>query len=175
MRIWPLVFVFALAGCSSAPPEPTEPPTATPEQVASVIAEYETDWRETTEGAGSCRFLWSFPSGSIADEIEGMSCYLVEQTIGSTSVIAVRNLDALDIPDSMIDLVVETRIALTAISDVDLPAVCGTEEVPANETTCNTALGSRMQAYLTLEGVLDSWGPTFERSIDTARAATVTA
>lgn len=92
MRIWLFGLLLILAGCNGAPPEPAEPPTATPEQVASVIAEYETDWRETIGEAGSCRFLWSFPSGSAADEIEGMTCYLVEQTIGSTSVIAVRNL-----------------------------------------------------------------------------------
>jgi hypothetical protein len=159
MRTWPLVVVLVLAGCSAAPPEPTEPPSATPEQVASVIAEYESDWRETIEGAGTCRFLWSFPSGSVNDEIESYTCYLIEQTIGSTSVIAVRNLNELVIPESMVDLVDETRDALTAISDIDLAAVCGTEETPANETPCNTALGSRMQAYLTLERVLDSWGP----------------
>ena len=73
--------MLLLAGCTrTAPTEATTPSVrpnttyATENQVASVIATYATDWRETMDGAVECRTQWRFEPGSIS----GASSWLTE-------------------------------------------------------------------------------------------------
>lgn len=158
-----LLAVLTLGGCAPAAPEPEATPTptvpsATPEQVASVLAEYETDWRETIDQSGDCRFIWVLGT-SLADEMKGMTCYLREQTIGLTAQIVIRDWSTMAIPDSMAKLVDDTREVLDQIGKIDLKANCGSDAVPSDEDVCNAALGARNGLYGQLEGKLDAWGP----------------
>lgn len=166
---------IGLAGCGGSEttetaaesPTPSETttttaPTATqaaPEQVASVIAGHESDWRETIDGAGDCRILKAMASTTV-DEVSLMSCYTREVTMGITARNAIRDLNALDVPSSMAPLVEETTRALQAVADVDLEAACGPPMDRPNTTDeCSLALGERFVLYGLLESALDKWRP----------------
>ncbi|MEA1264581.1 hypothetical protein MicroSTF_16170 [Microbacterium sp. STF-2] len=162
------ITLLLLAGCSAggdAKPESTvtpwvapTPEEATPEQVASVLAEYETDWRDVIDGAIDCRFTWTVddtPTG----QLQGTTCFTTEKTIGITSQLAVREWGEMEIPSSMQDLVASTSKVLGLISETDLAAVCGEDSEPNGTQECNDALGSRNFAYSMLEGELDKWKP----------------
>lgn len=123
-----------------------------------MLAQYETDWREVIDSALDCRFTWTL-SNSPTSELDGMACYTREQTIGLTTQIVMRDWGELDIPASMQSLVDETSSVLQLIADVDLPAICGDGNVPAETDECNKALGSRSFNYTMLESKLDAWGP----------------
>ena len=153
-----------LAGCSASPAaEPTRTPTPTPtpeyateNQVASVIAAYESDWREVIDGAGECRAGWVFDPGSLP----GMSCWLREQTLTTTAELTIPDLGELEIPPSMVGLVASTTAVLQGIVDVGAKTVCGDGVAePADTPECTEALGSLNNYYRMLEGELDSWGP----------------
>lgn len=163
------ILILLLAGCApaateaSSTPTPTATPTptieaATAEQVASVIAEYETAWREVIDGAVECRMTWAIDKDPTA-EIRGMSCYLQEQTIGISAQLVMRDWGELVIPSSMKSLVDDTSKVLELIADPDLKSVCGEDAVPAKTDECNAALGSRNFAYSLLESKLDAWKP----------------
>lgn len=159
--------VAMLVGCGateSAAPTPTATAEAeavaeaTPEQVASVLAEYEPDWREVIDAAFDCRFTWTMddtPTG----QLEGMACYTREQTIGITAQLVPRDWAAMEIPASMQGLVDDTTEVLSLISGVDLAAICGADSVPASTPECNEAVGGRNVAYGLLESQLDAWAP----------------
>jgi hypothetical protein len=159
---------LVLTGCTAAPdaaPSESATPTATveaatSEQVASVLAEYEPTWREVIADAGECRFTWTLgDAADVTTQLEGLSCYTTEKTIGITSQLVVRDWTAMDIPADLQGLVDETSAVLELISDVDLTAVCGDEEVPDGSDTCNAGLGSRYAAYRTLDSQLNKWSP----------------
>ncbi|WP_167131914.1 hypothetical protein [Paramicrobacterium chengjingii] len=167
-----LVAILLLAGCASAEqPEPAaeqetetstpapEVDSATEEQVASVVAEYEPDWRETIDGASDCRFLWTTGGETAAEDIKAMSCYLKEQTIVTTAQLVTGDLADLEIPESMSSLVTNTTNVLESIGDVDLTSVCGDGDVPAETDECNSALGTLNALYMQLDSTLNSWSP----------------
>lgn len=134
--------------------------TATPEQLASVIAGVESDWREVVDQAGDCRFSWVMAQDDPAEKANRMTCYMREVTAGYTSQTTIESLAELNVPDSMTSLVDETNAALQSVVDVELEAVCGeATEGPKDTKACDRALGERMGAYNSLERVLDKWGP----------------
>ena len=140
----------------------TQTPTATeatPEQVASVIAGQESDWRETIDGAGECRILNTIGEGP-ADELQLTTCYLGELTMGVSASHAIRGLNSLDVPGSMSGLVEETIGVLQAVADIDLEGACGPAfSTPADTQECSDALGSRFVHYGLLGTTLDKWRP----------------
>lgn len=144
-------------------PEPPvdEPVTATPEQLASIIAERESGWRETIDEAYECRILYVLTDiDDPARSAQRTSCYWDEITIGLEAGTTGNDLGEHTPPDSMIELVDETRAVLTTIADIDLETECGPmSEPPPDTEECNLALGQRVLAYQDLESVLDSWGP----------------
>ena len=155
--------LLLLAGCATPQPNTEVSPVpdtseATTEQVASVLAAYEPDWREVIDKAGECRAIWSFGS-TPADDLQGMSCYLREQTIGNTAQLVIRDWGELEVPSSMTDIVADTEAILQQVAEVDLTTICGADEAPAEEKTCNEALGSRNFLYSLLETQLDAWSP----------------
>lgn len=136
------------------------PATATPEQVASVIAGRESDWREVIDEAFDCRFSWTMPEDDPADKADRMSCYMREVTAGITAQTTIEALAELNVPASMASLVDETNTVLHSVADVQLEAVCGDAlDGPKDTKACDLALGERMGAYTALETVLDKWGP----------------
>jgi hypothetical protein len=140
-----------------ATPESTE---ATPEQLASIVAGYETDWRDTIEGAGDCRLTWTV--GDATDpttNMEGMACFLNEQTLTMTAETAGKDLRALTPPSSMQTLYDDTLTALDGIKSVPLEDDCGTDSWPSSDETCSTTLGELFTGMRSLETVLDQWGP----------------
>jgi hypothetical protein len=154
-----LAALVVTTGCSSAQPAaPTPTPTATyasENQVASVIAEYESDWRETIDSASSCRL--GYVTG--ADPASDYVCKTREETIGITAQLATRDLRKLNVPKSMASLVDGTDDALSAISRNDVKLLCGDDGWGGDDTTCNSALASRYAAYQELEAKLDAWSP----------------
>lgn len=157
--------LVAMSGCASAPaavPTPTPTPeSATPEQVASIIAEYEADWREVVENATMCRLHWVMGETAL-DEAEGVVCYMREQTIVITAELVLRDLATVVVPDSMSELVDETTQALSAVAAVPLTAACGEEfEVPdLDDEDCSEAAGDLLFAYdFLLDSVLEKWRP----------------
>lgn len=132
---------------------------ATPEQMATVIAGYEKDWREVINKAADCRWDWTI-SDNAAAELRGMTCYMTESTIGLTTETAAAELDALTPPGSMTALIDETDAALAAVYDIDLEGACGDPVIGPNDSKkCSTTLGQRMWAYSQLETALDQWSP----------------
>lgn len=160
------VGIFALAGCSaqvptepvaiSASAAPSADPAASENQVASVIAEREADWREVIDNAITCRTDWALSPGKMSN----LSCYLQEQTIINTAQLALRDFADLKVPASMSSLVDSTTVVLEQIGAVDLQGACGEGMVePADSPECNEALGTLNFLYMTLGDKLDAWGP----------------
>jgi hypothetical protein len=144
----------------SSTPSKTEEATATPEQVASVIAGAENDWREVIDEEFDCRFSWTMQQDDPADKANRMSCYMREVTVGITAQNAIEALARLKVPGSMTSLVNETTTALDSVAYLQLEAVCGDAlDGPQDTKACNGALGQRMSAYTTLKTVLDKWSP----------------
>lgn len=138
------------------------PDTDTPEEFASVVAANESDWREVIDGAFDCRYIWVFESdrADTVTQLDALSCYMREVTIGLTAQNAVEELDALVAPPEVFDLVAETTVALEEIVAVDLEAVCGHASGGRNDSAaCTTAIGQRNLAYMSLEQALDGWRP----------------
>lgn len=138
------------------------PPEATPEQLASVIAASEDDWRATIDGAYDCRYLWVFEADSqdVADQLNAQACYWDELTIGVTTQQAADELAGMTPPASMEDLVEDTIAALEAVAATDLEAICGDAiEGRTDSPACSDAIGTRMWSYQELEEALDAWRP----------------
>lgn len=155
--------VLTITGCTAASSVPEPSPSAvayaTENQVASVIAGYEPDWREVIEDSANCRFLWVLGGSTFAEEVEAMTCFIQEKTMGVTAQIVIRDLGKLEIPPSMAELVGDTNVQLQAIADIDLELLCGSEDVPSDAAECTEALGSRNFVYGVLDGTLDKWSP----------------
>lgn len=144
---------------TGASPSPTSS-EATPEQVASVIAGKQADWREVIEQAGTCRMNWVMKSEDLAETLNRKSCYTREVTAGLTAQAAIRDLGRLTVPSSMTTLVDKTTAALQQVIDVDLESACGPASgEPSGTDECNKALGQRMWAYNSLGDALDMWAP----------------
>lgn len=139
-------------------PTPTET-TATPQQLASVVAGYEADWRDTIDGAAECRVLWAMPSDDNLEQMQAATCWAREQTIVLNAGNASRDLQELDAPGSMTDLYADTLVALDSIKAVDLNGACGTDTLPSMADECYSTLGDLYVKYSDLETILDQWGP----------------
>lgn len=157
--------LIALAGCSSTAPATTQVPIPTPtieaattQQVASVLAGYEPEWREVVENATSCRVTWLLDD-SPTGQLKGSSCFLKEKTLGITAQLVLRDWSNLAIPSSMQALVDETSQVLQQIADVDIAKECGDEFSPTDTEECSSALGARNTLYLALERSLNKWSP----------------
>ena len=124
--------------------------------MASVIAKYEADWLETMEDAGTCRIEWVLEPGSMV----GASCWLSEQTLVSTSELAIGDLGNLAVPPSMLAMVTSTTMVLQGIVDLDANGVCGTGiSDPSSTPECTKAIGTLNFYYPLLKDELDAWGP----------------
>lgn len=145
---------------SAAPTPTTSESAATENQVASVIAGGESTWRDAIDDAGDCRF--NLTVGDQEDPItkaETLTCFTNEVTAGVRAEIAIRDLNALTIPDSLVPLVDETKQALQMLVDADLEAACGDSMTPNQSKDCDETLGARFGSYTVLERVLDKWSP----------------
>lgn len=148
----------ATTAAGTPTPSPT-PEAATPEQVASIIARDEPDWREVIDNAFDCRYLWVVGGEDAIDDAEAMTCYLRELTMVSTTGTAAKELQELDLPSEMEHLVSETLWSLSEISTVDLEGTCGDDSVPNDSAECNDSLGTLSGAYVGFEKVLNKWQP----------------
>lgn len=169
-----LLAALALAGCgtdskpattsassTTAPAAPSPSPSfATENEVASVIAGYEKDWREVAEKAGPCRFKYVLKEDGPLAQTERMTCYTNEVTAAISAKNAMRDLAQLDVPPSMTPLVEETNKALQLLVDADLESACGPAMQEPNGTKkCDTAMGAQMLGYDMVTNALDKWGP----------------
>lgn len=153
------------ASASSSTPTASETPSpsptaATEAQVASVIAGYEKGWRKVIKKAGDCRWDYTMKDPGPLAEMRRMTCYMEEVTAGTNAGNAIRDLDALTVPDTLTSLVDETETALQAVADVDLESVCGPVMTEIKDSgKCDRALGTRFWAYSQLDKALDKWSP----------------
>jgi len=162
--------MLAVAGCA-APSDvtaaaketetPAPPPTtskvveSTPEQVASVIAKYESGWREAADNAIDCRTSWVLDGNVLGNG----SCYNVEKTAVTTATLALREWEALDIPADLSAIVAETTGPLTVLSESGLSETCGDDLWPVDTEPCSQVLADVRFAYRSLETQLDAWRP----------------
>lgn len=170
--------LVALAGCSggssqstpasaapsSSPSVPSADPSpsksyATPQQLASVVAMRETDWREVIDGAYECRLLWVQEEGADDPVIgaQALTCHLTEGTMTMTAEMGVRELQALEPDPSMESLVAKTIAALQAVAAADVEGQCASEA--RTTPACNGAHLAALSAYSSLETALDGWKP----------------
>lgn len=168
-KIAALALLLVLTACGGAPapaeatPSTSPSPTvtvATEKQLASIIAGFEHEARETLDGAAGCRARWVL--GDWDDPVESaamMVCFSREVTLGVRAKSAADELEALTPPEPMADLVRETVGALRRAGN-NLEADCGLEMTKMSRTSeCRMALAYRFQAYAPLNTVLAKWKP----------------
>lgn len=148
-------------GHEEARPEETTEETATPQQLASIIAGEQEDWEAVIDEAGTCRLRYvRYDEDDVLSSMEARLCYTEEVTMGITASNAARDLKELTPPTSMHDLVEETVEALEQIASVDLEEWCGPPfDPPAMSDECAANMGSRYSAYQSFENTLAKWGP----------------
>jgi len=154
---------LSLTGCASASssadatPSPTfTKETATTAQVASVIAQYEDDWREVSDAAGGCRLDLVTNS----EGLDALTCSYTEQTAGLNALLAAADLRDLEVPDEMQDLVFDILPILDRMSTPDFNSSCLVDDVIVTDSdACTTFLGQRFADYLALDSELDRWKP----------------
>jgi hypothetical protein len=158
-----LLAEIALTGCSSSPavkPQPTPSPTptveeATENEVATVIAEYASDWQETIDEAYASRL--TFVIGG--DVVRQYVCETRERTIGLTASLASRDLRDLNVPASMKALVDDTDDVPSETNLIDVTSLCGDHGWTGDNPDCNSVLASRYSLYTQLHPKLDAWSP----------------
>ena len=74
-----------------------------------MIAGGEKTWREANEKGGECRMALVLKEDDPIASAQRLTCYTNEVTAGLQAQIALRDLNALDIPPSMQTLVDETK------------------------------------------------------------------
>lgn len=148
-------------GQEEAVPEETTEETATPQQLASIIAGEQEYWVAVIDEAVSCRIQYvRYDEDDVLSSMEASLCYAEEVTMGVSASNAVRDLKELSPPTSMIDLLEETIEVLDWIANVDLEEWCGPQfDPPAMSDDCAAKMGSRNSAYRSLETTLAKWGP----------------
>lgn len=170
-----IVGLFSLAGCGSGNEADvrtpaaeqttpsvtvTEEQTATPQELASVVAAYEQDWRDTVAGAGECRVEWVVADESDPTSLaKSLTCFTREKTIVLSTQIVARDLRELNPPASMQSIYDDTIATLDDVASSDLEGECGNGNAPADTSECSAVLGSLMHSYDELERILDSWAP----------------
>ncbi len=169
-----VALALALTGCTattdaetttSPKPTPTavtveEPATATVQQVASVIAAHDADFRETDEAAWDCRSAFIDAETDPIAELDATSCFANRVTSTMWAQITIRDLAALEVPAELVPLVNETVAMMELLAELDL-SVCGEQfDVPdLGDEECNGAITSS-EVYLgSIVGTLDKWRP----------------
>ena len=145
------VLALTLAGCSAA-----DPP-ATDTEVASVVARYETDWRDAADSAMECRGFYLDADRDLIAGLEALTCLTRQGTTTITAATAARDLRALTIPESMTGPVDEMLRRLDAVATVDLD-VCG-DAPDMTDPACSAAVTKLDFALGRLAGTLDAWRP----------------
>lgn len=144
---------LALAGCASTPTAPDAEPEATPEQLATVIAAHEPEWRAIIDDVTACRA--EFFTGK-----QVVTCWHDENDAVAEMGAAAATLAKMNSPESMKDLVRSTVTALQNAAIYD-GSSCGDEGLPnLDSQKCIDDLGARGRI---LNGevteTLNSWSP----------------
>jgi len=161
-----------LTGCAAPEPasEKTPPPTpsatlteatATVSQVASVIARYEKDIRQTADEFDDC--LWSYLDANEDDPIatlEAMRCFATHKTVTLRAISATTDLSEVVAPTEVEALTTETATILGMLATVRIDACGDLGTIPdLDDDECSTAVNS-LGAYLDMASEnLDAWGP----------------
>ena len=143
------------ASTSTTPtPTPTPTPTATVSQYASIIAEYEQDWREYENAIVDCAFA---SIGTTAmDKITRLTCSMTVQTVTITAKTAARNMRELPKPPAEVSSLVERTLrALDPLAVNDAVEVCDDAESEA----CDAAITKANGNIRPVVSVLDAWKP----------------
>ena len=154
--------------------EPEEE-TATTAQVASVIAQYEPDWREISENSLDCYGLNTNPI-ELADGLNGLACQSDMRSMTLQAQIVLNELDGLVIPGELESLVAETIPELeevAAYNDV-FDEACSDQSAPVNDD-CATAIRDFGYLASQFERVLNKWQPYMGGAASQAEEETTSA
>ncbi len=133
---------------------PTPTPTATVSQYASIITEYEQDWREYEDDIVNCA-LASIGTKPI-DKITRLTCSMTVQTVTITAKTAARNMRTLPkAPAEVSTLVERTLKVLDPLAVSDAVDACGDAESEA----CDAAITKANGDIRPVTSVLDAWKP----------------
>ena len=144
----------APAATTQAAPVP-EPEYATVQQVASVIAAYAADWRETIEAADSCRIIHATGAQDVQEDVELATCFMRESAMTYSAQTVTTKWGELNIPPELQELVADTEEQLDKIVEADVAGNCKDDE----SEECSTALGAVMMPYTALASRLNAWAP----------------
>lgn len=154
--------LILLAGCAgpapkaatSPSPTPTPTPTASVAQFASIISEYEQDWRDYEENIGGCAFA-SVGTAPI-DFAKRTACRYTAQTVTVTAKTAAREIRTLPKPPLEVEaLVSRTLASLDRLGKNDASAACEDTE----SESCDAAETQANGDIRPLISVLDAWQP----------------
>lgn len=137
------------------------PEYATEAQVASVIAEFEPGWRDVVAEKIDCQLTWEIASQdptNLEANMKGLNCMSSIHTMVTTTGTAIIELDKLEIPPSMQDLVSETKGDLSKISSSGVEMKCDLSGDSA-ESECELPMLQFVVGSMRLENTLNAWGP----------------
>ncbi|GAA3729949.1 hypothetical protein GCM10022239_03210 [Leifsonia bigeumensis] len=142
----PLLAALTLAGCTSVP----APATAV--DVAGIIAPYKADWIKAATTQSECAEAWVF------DRSTGPDCYVLADTVDTTTATALQELDELGPPEGRESDFAALTSSLEAASALKIRAVCGTEAVPNTKVgACGDLIVDRVTALGLLNRELTKW------------------
>lgn len=144
----------AASSSSSPTPTPTPTPTVSIAQYASIVTEYENDWRDYEENIGTCAFasIGKTPT----DFAKRITCRYTAQTVTVTAKTAAREIRALPKPPTEVDaLVTRTLTSLDRIGKNDATTACKDTQ----SDSCDAAETQANGDIRPLISVLDAWKP----------------
>lgn len=168
------VVVLGLSGCSNSS-EKSEVPvgetaveetaieageeTATPAQVASVIAQFEPSWREAMDGSIECFGMNSTPVEA-TDPMDGLTCRTNMETMTLQAKIVLNELGELVAPPELESLLKETVPELEKVAAYydTLRDGCGAQSAPVDDE-CRAALANFSSTTTGLGRILNKWQP----------------
>lgn len=141
---------------ASPTPSPTPTPTTTAAQFASVIAEYETNWRDYSDEISNCAFA-RVVGKSAVDEIKVTTCGTTVVTVTLNAKTAARELRALGKPPAEVSaLASRTLVALDALGSTGADKGCSDDKKSQACDEGETLANGAIRPVIT---VLDAWKP----------------
>ncbi|WP_413247826.1 hypothetical protein [Sinomonas flava] len=133
---------------------PTPTPTASARQFASILAEYEKDWRDYEDNIFDCA-LAGVQKDTISS-VKRLTCSMTVQIVTLNANTALRDIMKLPTPEPEVKSLVDRTIAaLAPLSQIDAVTACKDQASAA----CDAAEIEANGAIRGLVSILDAWKP----------------